>query len=426
MVALPCWIALNSGDLDHLDDADLELTRPPISPAENGFTLLKTATAQSASPLDEVAQGRLAAILARRAADPDWIDQLASKNAGAFDLLDAALATERFQIPVFEARAKDAFDPFLHVQHLVRVAAARAQTFGQQGMTAPALRHATLGMRMSRKLSEATGTHILALTFAWASQSISLVAIEELLRSDLELSPAESRQFALELEAYRSRDSDWVRAWATEYQWTKTNLLAEAPEVEVDDRTKELWRELDAHAPPSDWVIRHLPQEYLFHPKRTLARFADMYRRLSRRSQQTCLEWRNTAASEAKIEEPTEWETFRDLLRPNYVGWTTLELIEPTNGRFLVRRCVMDTRISLVQALAGLNAHLHATGRLPDSLEDLVPRYLPATPKDHFDGRPLRYSAGSRTVYSIGDDFIDDGPPTAPSQIASDEPAIRL
>lgn len=62
-------------------------------------------------------------------------------------------------------------------------------------------------------------------------------------------------------------------------------------------------------------------------------------------------------------------------------------------------------------ALAIERWRLAHNGRLPDSLTDLVPGYLPTIPLDPFDEKPLRYkkSAQGYVVYSIGPDLIDDG-----------------
>ncbi len=48
--------------------------------------------------------------------------------------------------------------------------------------------------------------------------------------------------------------------------------------------------------------------------------------------------------------------------------------------------------------------------RLPTTLDDLVPRYLPEVPVDPFDGEPLRYVVEDHdfVVYSIGEDFVDN------------------
>jgi len=50
-------------------------------------------------------------------------------------------------------------------------------------------------------------------------------------------------------------------------------------------------------------------------------------------------------------------------------------------------------------------------GRLPGSLEELAPRYLPAVPRDPFSGGPLVYrrSAEGYRLYSLGKNRLDDG-----------------
>ncbi|UCG34379.1 MAG: hypothetical protein JSU68_07015 [Phycisphaerales bacterium] len=64
-------------------------------------------------------------------------------------------------------------------------------------------------------------------------------------------------------------------------------------------------------------------------------------------------------------------------------------------------------------AQAGLAAERFrlATGRWPESLEELVPEYLDAVPLDPFDEKPLRYrvEADRVVIYSIGEDEVDDG-----------------
>jgi hypothetical protein len=52
-----------------------------------------------------------------------------------------------------------------------------------------------------------------------------------------------------------------------------------------------------------------------------------------------------------------------------------------------------------------------ATDKLPDTLDDLVPTYLDAVPKDPFDGSEFRYKKleSGFVVYSVGEDKIDDG-----------------
>ena len=75
------------------------------------------------------------------------------------------------------------------------------------------------------------------------------------------------------------------------------------------------------------------------------------------------------------------------------------------------------------------SAHLHtaivalaveryrlAEGKLPNTLDDLVPGFLEETPIDPFDGKPLRYKRLEKghLIYSIGADGEDNGGETEP------------
>ncbi len=56
------------------------------------------------------------------------------------------------------------------------------------------------------------------------------------------------------------------------------------------------------------------------------------------------------------------------------------------------------------------------TGRLPDSIEELAPRFIAAPPTDPFDGKALRFVIVEEgiVIYSIGEDLEDDDGSVAP------------
>jgi hypothetical protein len=74
-----------------------------------------------------------------------------------------------------------------------------------------------------------------------------------------------------------------------------------------------------------------------------------------------------------------------------------------------------DARVAaeLRSAVAGLAAERYRLkyARWPDTLDALVPEFLPAVPADPYDGRPLRYRRLPEgvVVYSLGPDKQDDG-----------------
>ena len=60
--------------------------------------------------------------------------------------------------------------------------------------------------------------------------------------------------------------------------------------------------------------------------------------------------------------------------------------------------------------------HRLANGRMPESLGNLTPAFMPAVPMDPFNGEPLRYKHGEDgySVYSVGEDQTDNGGESGP------------
>ncbi|CAN5868379.1 hypothetical protein BH11VER1_BH11VER1_37040 [soil metagenome] len=101
------------------------------------------------------------------------------------------------------------------------------------------------------------------------------------------------------------------------------------------------------------------------------------------------------------------WLLFR--VDPNAYG----NLHTQGTRSFIVHACeealaeVTSTR-QMVLMLA-LRRYELSEGKLPDSLEQLAPRYLPVVPLDPFDDAPMRWNPKTRVIYSIGEDAKDDG-----------------
>lgn len=77
-------------------------------------------------------------------------------------------------------------------------------------------------------------------------------------------------------------------------------------------------------------------------------------------------------------------------------------------------------RRAAMVSLAVERNRLAGNAPLPESLEQLVPQFLPAIPADPFDGEPIRYKKlpTGFVVYSIGPDRADDGGKERPQRAA--------
>ncbi|GAG07746.1 unnamed protein product, partial [marine sediment metagenome] len=94
----------------------------------------------------------------------------------------------------------------------------------------------------------------------------------------------------------------------------------------------------------------------------------------------------------------------------NPVGKTLLSLFMPTLNRLLEASFRLRTEREATRAFLAVRLYQMRTGRLPDSLDELVKEnILPSVPVDMFADKPLRYDPKRRLIWSVGPDEVDDG-----------------
>jgi UDP:flavonoid glycosyltransferase YjiC (YdhE family) len=82
----------------------------------------------------------------------------------------------------------------------------------------------------------------------------------------------------------------------------------------------------------------------------------------------------------------------------------TLQIAERKHNRVIAHERLMTAELAL-------RCYQSEQGRLPSSLEQLVPEYLQQVPLDPFSGRPVIYHPQGTNwlLYSVDEDGVDDG-----------------
>jgi hypothetical protein len=107
---------------------------------------------------------------------------------------------------------------------------------------------------------------------------------------------------------------------------------------------------------------------------------------------------------------------WKNWLHPNFSGRGLVALsfgpyytmIDKTMQTVVLNRCL--------QCVLALRAFEMDEGRLPESLDVLVPKYLPVVPEDPFSGAALRWNSSAKRIYTVGEDGRDDGGDFDPSR----------
>jgi len=414
LFAVPCWIATHRSDLPTPNDEDLAVQLSDLQQGENGFDDLAVAAQALDWPEDCDCDGRLRAIQAGKIWEPAWIEEMLARNARAMAALHRALIAPAMQLPIYRDAEDELLDPLYAAQRLVRLAGAEARLQLDRGDRERAIERAMVGMRLGKRVSSGEGVELVSMSFATALQGMSLADLEVVVRR-IPLDAPTAGELVAQLDSARWTDEDWQRAWAAEYQHFKAGLLEPSHEELFSD---------SQDGTLTTRLLRLVPATYLWQPNRTLSSLSDILRTIQHRSELDCRE----AYALPLLEGDRRSRTARAIVSQNPLGNLMNEILSPGSitDRYDTRRCHLETKIALLRTLIGTKAYWDTHGRLPASLDDLVPRYLPDLPHDRFGGRTLAYSADREVAYSVGEDFLDAGGGDPPDPFDANEPAISL
>lgn len=99
---------------------------------------------------------------------------------------------------------------------------------------------------------------------------------------------------------------------------------------------------------------------------------------------------------------------FRFWISPNGYGNLIIKKSMPTCEKLYGKALINVIMSRQVEIMLAMRRHELEQGKIPDTLEDLVPKYLAAVPLDPFDGAPLRWNAKTKMIYSVGEDGVDE------------------
>ena len=143
------------------------------------------------------------------------------------------------------------------------------------------------------------------------------------------------------------------------------------------------------------WFI---PTRLIYKPKRTLNQTGAVFRHLLTLVDRSPDAVR-TEISKRSEDAPSTWESLR---QGNILGNKVAEFGHTVGGSLLQQFAMVRTELRAVQILASLREFEGDHGQLPETLEELVPTYLPSVPIDPMDGKPFRYSKERAVVWSVG------------------------
>ena len=378
--AVVLYVGINSIDADPPDVSAFTTTSEIPADEDNawcGFVAATNAVKRWGNPL---AWDKLS---------PDEIDAIVAENAEAIALFqNAARRTKWYDAA---ARHKGFFENFFPFGTFIRMAKlykVQAERQIARGEIAAAVEDVGDLLMLSRTIQSdaesivcwlvAGGARDFALSIAVQIVASGRASDEELRRTLAALLAVDSA--ALRKSVQQVANNEFVYVFGDAHRIVQLDV---------------------AKALPCEWK-QILPTRFSYHPNRTTALYVQL---LGKVKELLSSDYDKGAWDSFGSEIETAMPRLFCRLTPNHVGWLLLGAVLPAYNSLSERLARDEFGLSAVKVVVAAELYRRKTGRRPESLDALVPEFLPSVPTDPFDhGAALKYDAVRGIVWTVGVD----------------------
>ena len=369
------WVVVNSTDVAAPDVSDLIPDVVRVPDKDNAYVYLAQALAALHWPKDDPDPE-----FAQEEWDDAFVTDSLARNAEALALLKQGLACPAYQPSGGSALASQESCRWNPIAVLLAQKAAYERRTGQSRAACASacdlLRLGSLVTSHPRSLNEwFSGLMVLELGLEGAEQWL-----HEAPRDEAELVRLSER-----LKAVGPLDPGLTEAFQMEFQ-------------RIDEAIDECALRRPRRSPLAG---------YAFHPNRTRATAAQFYR--------TAIQNAPRPYAQRQLPEVPPLQIggihrFLLALEPNKQGRMLGEMFlleRNPMGSCFEWKCGIQSYLDGLRLVIACRLYEMRHGRLPETLDTLVPELLAEVPRDPFDGAPFRYVREDAVVYSVGKDLKD-------------------
>ena len=386
------------------NDADLRLPPASLPPDQNAFTYFRQAGEKLQEPDDwdpvvNCIYGDAKVQGNPRTFDPISFPTLLRSNEGAFRYVTLGLACAGLE---YERPAADEYDAFPYLSRwsgICRLMCLRAVADARARRPREAFAGILAVVKFGRMLEGARGPtdglfmsgmpegllhylHGLAcehLAYGAAQGIVSMYPADE----------AALREFMHGLELMGDNRQELIQALKMEYDVDARGIK----DVVAGRGRNSIW------GMPA-WQRFLMPKLFVL-PNQTRRMLADSYRGIIRNVARKPADYEVTWLEQRVMGEGQKFQ--------NWAGTQIAAMHMRTASKTLMESLASRSRNELTRVLIAVRCYSLKHGSLPASLGALVPDYIDKIPEDPFDGKPLRYDASKKIIYSVGEDLQDNG-----------------
>jgi hypothetical protein len=390
------YVAILGIDEDPPDDSDMQVTWTEIPEADNAFTYINQAAQRLYWPDEREKAEPLYAMLSGEAWDDALAKDVLERNRESFALFEKGMACPQFQFP----DPRESIPEMKAWPRLARVLSIRAAATFRRGKHQQAFDQACQIVRFGYRCENSRGTMPASLV-GTGTKDVGGERIRQML-PQAKISPENLQHIAEEIRACESNGKDFADTIRVEY-------LLVSPKMREIGASLAAERALTAvnFLRPTHLLWRR----FTYKPNESARLLLDVYRAEVQNATRPCSEISHLPPPIVLSEEGVLrwWQMAKAYAGGNAIGKSCVTLVVPGFEAMAQEACKYRVPTRATSVLVALKACKAKTGRLPQSLAELVPEYLSAVPVDDMDGKPLRYSPEEKALYSVGTNLADDG-----------------
>ena len=334
--------------------------------------------------------------------DNDFAKELMENNQETFYYFEKALKFPQYQYPPMQDPETFGPDtpvyPLSPIRNIARLNSIGAAYFSQAGKQKDAFEQTIKTIKMGQMLEDSPRGYILEYLTGGAAKEIGLHRLRLMLPS-ANLSKETLVSYLKQLDSFRPRKEKLANLFRMDYANFVNAQKIVDPSMGGDFSSvsaSEPWQFEFSNA-----KFGGLGYFYKFNQTRRI--FVEYYRSAIDSAQKDyCSEMEIT---EVKSLAPSS--KLKIIFTENFMGKILHDMAGTIFGPLFYERCKENFSITGTQLLIAIRSYWLEKGVLPNSLEALVPEYIPEAPKDPFNGKPVRYLPEKKIIYSVGKDLKD-------------------
>ncbi len=307
------------------------------------------------------------------------------KSAQVWEKLDKALQAQN-QRDFYPVSALDLIN-------LARVMYTYAKYTAKNGKPEDALQISYKILFLGKKYAESASSLVDILGY-FAIQNIGYLSVKSIIGKHA-VSADCLRELRGAIDTVRSTDEEFKNALRGEFLFVKQMLEL----IEIGKNPPGADDIQGALCPP---VIRFFfPDVLLYKSNETLRVYAEWYQTMFRHMGDDALTLKVITSPSAKINEIKKGKL--SYYPVNIKGRRILSILVTEWEPFFMRRLSIKTMASLTETALALRQYEAENGTFPESLDQLMPKYLGNLPLDYMNRKPLHYFKNIRALWSVGE-----------------------